>query len=332
VAHVLVTGAAGFLGRHLVAALAAEGGPVVALCRRADALADLDLPVVSVVAGDVRDAAACAPLLAGADVVFHLAAVRNRPGESCGEMTAVNEVATLRLARQSAEAGVGRFVHLGTAQVFGPSSVPLDETAPLLLERAVSFYAATKARAVLGLRSLAAAGAPVATIHPTIVYGPDHPSRPNRVTSHVRRLLRRRFDVALGDGLARRDLVHVGDVVTALLAAARAPAALGEELLLGGEPASQRGLGELVARSAGRRPPLVVGLPPRAARGAARLIDRLARRAPRSGLANTLDGLAREWCYCSDRARAVLGHRPRTLAQGIAETVDWIRGGEQRER
>lgn len=329
VGHVLVTGAAGFLGRHLVAALAAEGGHVVALCRRRDALVDLDGPSPAVVVGDVRDAGACAPLLAGADVVFHLAAVRNRTGGSAAEMTLVNEVATLRLARQAADAGVGRFVHLGTGQVFGPSSVPLDETAPLVPERACSVYAASKARAVLGLRRLVAEGAPVVVLHPTIVYGPDHRSRPNRVTSHVRRLLRRPFDVVLGDGRARRDLVHVGDVVAALLAAARRPAALGQELLLGGEPVSQRGFGDLVARSAGRRPPRLVRLPPALARGAARLLDRVMGRDPRTGLTSFVVGLGSEWCYDHDRARALLDHRPRALAEGIAETVAWIHGGER---
>jgi nucleoside-diphosphate-sugar epimerase len=330
VGPVLVTGAAGFLGRHLVAALVAEGSPTVALCRRPAALADLSHPELSIASGDVRDAAICARLLAGVDTVVHLAAVRNRPGSSLDEMASVNEEATVRLARQAADAGVGRFVHLATAQVFGPSELPLDETAPLVPERAGSFYAASKARAVLGLRELVREGVPVVTLFPTIVYGPDHPSRPNRVTSHVRGLLRRRFDVVLGSGEARRDLVHVADVVRATLAAARQPGAAGEELLVAGEAVSPRGFGELVARCAGQRPPLVVSVPLRLGSVVARSLDRGLGYDPRCGVASAVDTLVRGWSFRGDRARAVLDHEPRPLARGIAETVAWIRGGQGR--
>jgi dihydroflavonol-4-reductase len=326
VERTLVTGAAGFLGRHLIASLVAAGTPAVALCRDPGALAALAHPLLQVARADVRDAEACARLLDGVDTVFHLAAVRNLPGASPEEMTAVNETATVRLARQAASAGARRFVAVGTAQAYGSSAQPLAESAPLVPDRAGSFYAATKARATLALRALAAEGAAVVTLLPTIVYGPDHPSRPNRVTDHVRRLLRRSVDVAVGGGAEPRDLVHVEDVVAALLAAAREPAALGEELLLTGEPVTYRGLTRLVAAAAGRRPPLVLSLPLPLARLAARLVDGVRGFDRRCGWASAVETLARPWSFCGDRARRLLGWRPRPLAQGVAETVAWIRG------
>ncbi|HXT20118.1 MAG TPA: NAD-dependent epimerase/dehydratase family protein, partial [Thermoanaerobaculia bacterium] len=91
----LVTGAAGFLGRHLIAGLVAAGTPTVALCREPAALAALAQPLLSVAPADVRDAAACARLLDGIDTVFHLAAVRNLSGARPEEMVEVNETATL---------------------------------------------------------------------------------------------------------------------------------------------------------------------------------------------------------------------------------------------
>ena len=327
--EVLVPGGSGFLGRHLVAARLAEGASVIALCREPGALDDLAHPALRVALGDVRDAAGCGRALAGVGAVLHLAAVRNRPGGSPAEMAAVNEEATVRLARQAAEAGVGRFVYVATAHVFGPADVPLDESAEVSPAKAGSYYVSTKARAVLALRRLAAAGAPVVTVCPSIVYGPDHAARPNRVTSQVRRLLRRRVDVVLGGGTAPRDLVHVGDVVAVLLAAARRPGVAGEEILVAGEPVSQRGLGRLVARCAGRRPPVVIPVPRRAARAAARVLDRALGHDPRCGLASAVDTLGQPWCYRSGKAAVRLGHRARPLAEGIAETVAWIRGGQQ---
>lgn len=322
----LVTGAAGFLGRHLVANLVAAGLPTVALCRDPRPLDAFAGSLLRVERVDVRDADACARLLDGIDTVFHLAAVRNQPGSGAEAMSAVNETATLRLARQAAALGVGRFVALGTAQAYGSSPVPLDETAPLVDEDRGSFYAGTKASAMRGLRALAAGGAPVVTIAPTIVFGPDHPSRPNRVTSHLRRLLRRGFDVSVAGGRAPRDLVYVDDVVAALLAAAREPQAVGEELLVTGEAVSQRSLARLAAHDAGQRPPFSISLPLPVARVAARLFDGALGRDPRCGWTSAVDTLARPWLFRGDRARRLLGHRPRPIAEGVAETVAWIRG------
>jgi nucleoside-diphosphate-sugar epimerase len=326
--RVLVTGATGFLGQHLVAALLAEGVPTTALCRRGGLPAGLGHPALAVAPGDLRDEDTCASLLAGVDTVFHLAAVRNLPGTPARAMEEVNEIATLRLARQAVDAGVDRFVHVATAQVYGPSASPLDETSPVLSPPATTRYAGGKGRAVLRLREMARAGAPVVTLLPTIVFGPDQPSHPNRVTSHLRRLASSRIQPVLGDGNARRDLVHVGDVVAALLAAARLPGLAGEELLVTGEAVSSRALGTLVARCQGRRPPIVARLPLRPARVAARLIDRARGYDPGGGWASAVDTLSRDWCFRGDRARRVLGHRSRPLAEGIAQTLAWIDAGD----
>jgi nucleoside-diphosphate-sugar epimerase len=325
--RVLVTGASGFLGRHLLQALAARESVTVALCRRPADLADLSLPALTVVGGDVGDAPTCARALAGIDTVFHLAAVRSRPGRPTAEMKAINEVATVRLARQSVDAGVRRFVHVSTALVFGPSAVPLDETARLGGTGGASAYLLSKAHAIPPLRQLASEGASITTLYPTIVYGPDHPSRPNRVTSHIRRLLRRPVDVAVAGGQATRDLVHVDDVVTTMVAAAAKPEAAGDEFLVSGEAVSQRGLGELVARCAGRRPPLLVSAPMFLARPVARCLDRALGYDSGAGWAAAVDTLGRDWCFDGSKARTLLDHRPRALARGVEQTVEWIRRG-----
>jgi nucleoside-diphosphate-sugar epimerase len=320
----LVTGGTGFLGHRLVAALLAEGVEVLALGRRPGALDGVAHPALGLVLGDLRNESLLAGLLARADTVFHLAATRSGRG-SAAEMREVNEAATLRLARLSGEAGVGRFVQVSSATIFGPGSEPRDETAPVLPERAVGAYGASRARAQLALRRLAAEGLPLVTLLPTIVYGPDHPAHPNRVTSQVRRLLRAPLDVVVAGGTARRDLVHAGDVVAALLAAARRPEAAGEEILVTGEPVSQRGLAAMVARCAGRRIPPALSLPAGLARGAARLLDRGLGYDAGAGLESAVEALASEWLFSGDRGRALLGLRPRSLRGGIAETVAWIR-------
>lgn len=322
----LVTGATGFLGRPLLRRLLEERRPVVACARRLASLRDLEAHGLELVALDVRDADACATRLAGVDTVIHLAAARNRPGTNPRAMREVNELATLRLARQALASGVRRFVHLSTALVFGPSDAPLGLASPLVLDDVVAgAYVASKARAVRGLRDLAAAGAPVSIVHPTIVYGPDHPSHRNRVTAQIRRLLERPFDLAVGGGDAARDLVHVDDVVAAILAAATA--ARPQEILAAGEPVTQRGLGRLVARAAGKRSPLVVSLPVPIARLAASTFDLVTVRDRSAGAWRATWTLTRSWSFRAEGFREALGREPLALADGVKRTVEWIRSG-----
>jgi farnesol dehydrogenase len=325
----LVTGASGFVGARLVAALVEQGVAVVALHRR-ETDARRNPPSVAVTVADLRDAAACGRLLDGVDTVFHLAAVRNRPGSAPRAFTEVNETATLRLLRQSVASRVDRFVHVASAQVYGPSSVPLDETAPLRTDAPASLYVASRARAVLAIRDLARAGAPVVTLAPTLVYGPDQPGHRNRVTAYARRVLTRGFDLVLDGGRASRDLVHVDDLIAALLAAARAPGVEGEEFLIGGESTSQHDLGDLVRRCAGRRPPLRLSCPASLARGLALPIDAALRYDARAGWASAVETLRRSWTFDDSKGRSALGHRPRSLAAGIAQVVAWLEHGEGR--
>jgi nucleoside-diphosphate-sugar epimerase len=121
----------------------------------------------------------------------------------------------------------------------------------------------------------------------------------------------------------------VDDVVATIRAAAAAPGVHGGEFLVGGEPATQRSLAGLVARAAGRRPPLLLSLPVKPARWLATQVDRARGFDRRAGWALAVQTLAREWTFSSARAVEVLRHRPRPLAQGVAETVEWLRSGER---
>lgn len=312
----VVTGASGFLGRHLVRSLLDLGRPVVALCRDAAELADFRHPGLQVVTGDLRDPASYSPWIAAGDAVFHLAGVRNHPRARMRDMEEVNVLATAELARRCLEARVGRFVHVSTALIHGPSDsggVPFGA------------YAESKARGVQEIRKLCAEGLPAVTVSPTIIFGPDHPSHPNRVTSEIRRLLRQRIVRVVGGGRQARNLVFVDDVVHGLLAA-ETRGAIGEEYVLGGEDVAPRDFGRLVLSIAGLRPVATLSLPGGPALAVARIVDRLRNSATESGYATAVRVLLREWRFRSDRARQDLDFRSLPLAEGLARTVDWLRG------
>jgi nucleoside-diphosphate-sugar epimerase len=316
--RVLVTGASGFLGRPLVGALLDAGRQVVALSRDPAPLSGLRHPALQIASGDLRDPASYSPWLASGVSVFHLAAARghpHRPHRGGREMEEINVGATAELARRSLEAGVKRFVHVSTALIHGPSD---GENAPL------NRYVETKARAVREVRRLAALGLAAVVVCPAIVFGPDHPSHPNRVTSEIRRLLSQRVVGVVAGGRQARNLVYVDDVVRGLLAAERC-GAVGEEYLLGGEESSPRDFGRLVLSLAGLRPLATLSLPAGPALALARLADRWRKSDPGSGYTTAVQVLLREWRFSSERARRDLEYRPRPLVEGLAHTIAWLR-------
>jgi dihydroflavonol-4-reductase len=344
--EVLVTGATGFLGRPLVAALASAGRQVTGLARRPlpPAAAAAEPAAVRWVCGDVRRPHSYLPHLRPGIAVYHLAALRAAGGRRRADFEAVNVGACRELARFCLERGVRRFVLVATAHLYGPSesgSPRREDDGPAAAGRqaaaagaggepALGCYEHTRGAALLEVRRLVAAGLDAVTLCPAILFGPDGPSHPNRVTGELRRILRRRRPVAvlIAGGTARRELVHVDDVVGAALAAERL-APPGAELLLGGEAISHR---ELLARAlalAGRRPSLLtISIPGPAALVAARAADRLLRHDPGCGHAAAVLRALHEWRFDSARARRLLDYRPRPLDAGLAATLRWLRGEE----
>lgn len=319
--RVLVTGASGFVGRPLVRALLDAGRQVVALSRDPAALADLGGlggPALRIVPGDLRDPASYSPWLAAGTSVFHLAAVRNHTRVRTREMEEVNVRATVELARRSLDADVGRFVHVSTLLVHGPSG---GASGPL------GAYAESKACAAREVRRLAAEGLPAVTVCPAIVFGPDHPSHPNRITSEIRRLLRQRVVRVVAGGRQARNLVHVDDLIRGLLAAEQR-GVVGEEYLLGGEEIAPRDFGRLVLSLAGLRPVAMLSLPAGPALAMARLADRWRKSDPGNGYTLAVRVLLNEWRFSSARAERDLEYRPLPLAEGLARTIDWLRASD----
>jgi UDP-glucose 4-epimerase len=165
---VLVTGAGGFVGRHLVPVLAGEGWRV----RRAVRTLSGSDDEVSI--GSIGPATDWQAALAGVEAVVHLAARVHHPGEeSAGELyRAVNTEGTLQLARCAAAAGVRRFVHVSTILVNGSST---DGRAPFReddIPAPRGVYGNSKAAAEAGLKQLAeTVDMRIAVIRPPLIYG-----------------------------------------------------------------------------------------------------------------------------------------------------------------
>lgn len=318
----VISGASGFIGRHLLRLLLSEGREVVALARQPEMLADLSHPRLRVAPADLTNPSSYESHLLPGSSLFHLAAVRSHVGVSLRHIRRVNVEATLELMDRAAQAGVQRIVYLSTALVFGPSTHgPIDEQSPLSSTAGLcSAYVHSRVQALQAMGQLVEHGIPVVTLCPTIVYGPDHPSHPNRVTAHMRRLLRWRTHVDIGGGRQARNLVHVADVVEGISCAERL-ADQGDLLILGGEDVTLRQFSGLVLRCARLRPRMSVSIPAQPTLWAARWLDRLRRYSAPTGYEGRIVVLLHQWKYSCCRARTKLGYRARPLRVGIEQTL-----------
>lgn len=211
----LVTGAAGFVGAHLVRRLAADGWDVVALVRPGGDACRLPVPGTVV---DLTDPAALSAAVRAAapDVAFHLAAARAKgtPAERAAT-AAVNAGSGLHLVEALPDR-CRAVVRLGSSTEYGALTGPMDERSPLAPR---GFFGATKAAGSLLLAAAAAErGLRAAVLRAFQVYGLH--DQPGRLVPTVLRAAATGAPLPLtGPGL-RRDWVHVDDVVEACVRAA----------------------------------------------------------------------------------------------------------------
>lgn len=240
-AAVLVTGADGFIGSHLVERLVAEGARVRAFClytsRGSWGWLDEASPEVRAAVepclGDIRDARFVAEATDGVEVVFHLAALIAIPYSYTAPESFVdtNVRGTLNVLEASRRAAVRRVIVTSTSEVYGtPASLPITEEHAL---NAQSPYAATKVAAdQLTLAYHRSYGLPAVILRPFNTYGPRQSMRAVLPTI-IRQLLAGRTEVRLGRLDPRRDLTYVADTVDGFIRAATAPGIDGATIQLG---------------------------------------------------------------------------------------------------
>ena len=316
--RVAVTGATGFIGAHVVRLLAERGAEVRVTHRDPARLARLGDLAVTPVEADVLDRAALRRAFRGARVVFHAAGVvATRPAEMVWKVNALAP----RLAVEAAAAeGVERVVITSSVGGVGPATqgrAGREDDVYRGGGLGMTYVDSKHEGESEALAAAARCGIDVVVVNPAYVLGvPVDRAQPGETSTRIVGNYIRGRVPAIVDGAT--NIVHVEDVAEGhLLAAERGEP--GERYILGGENIRWVDLIELVAEMSGVHHPVVV-IP----RDVAEMI----------AAAGTISGgviispeafalMAQDWRYSSEKAKRVLGYRPRGLRPTLRETVEW---------
>ncbi len=236
---VLVTGADGFIGSHLVEALVQAGHEVTALAQYNSFnhwgwLEDIDCrSQVRVVSGDVRDPHFCRQLTKGMDVIYHLAALIAIPYSYVApdSYVDVNIRGTLNICQAARDNGVGLVVHTSTSEVYGTARyVPIDEQHPLQPQ---SPYSASKMGAdAMAMSFHNAFELPLVIARPFNTYGPRQSARAV-IPTIITQIAAGKRSIKLGDVTPTRDFNYVTDTCRGFMALANCPTAIGQTVNIG---------------------------------------------------------------------------------------------------
>ena len=309
---VLVTGAGGFIGSHLVERLHAQGAKVRAFVRynsRGEAGLLRQLPTealsqLEIIGGDIRDSSAILTASEGAEIIFHLGALISIPYSYVHprEVTESNILGTLNVLEAARHHKTARVIHTSTSEVYGTARyAPINEAHPL---QGQSPYSASK----IGADKLAESfhlsfNVPVVTVRPFNTFGPRQSARaviPTIITQALAGKV-----IKLGNLEATRDFTSVEDTVEGFLKAAQADGAVGGTFNLGtGEEIRVGDLADRIISATGTQARVQV--------------EALRLRPDKSEVLRLISD--------NSLAKQSLGWSPRfSLDEGLGRTIAWVR-------
>lgn len=312
---ILVTGAAGFIGRALCERLKTDGHEVFCTVRSAGQAATLPEGVRVLASTGLGPDTGFAEILESIDVVVHLAArvhvLRDEARDPLAAFRAENVETTANLARQAASAGVRRLVFLSSVKVHGEGAEKsYREDDPL---EPADAYGQSKLEAEEKLASIMTeTGLEVVVLRPPLVYGPG-------VKANFQQLLElvsRGVPLPLSSVRNRRSMLYLGNLVDAIATCAQHPRAAGQTYLVSdGEDVSTPELIRRIAAALGRTPRLLPLEP-----SILRFFGKI------TGRAGMTDRLLRSLSVDSGKIRRDLEWQPPfTMQDGLASTAAWYR-------
>lgn len=311
---VLVTGADGFIGSHLVEALVKDGAKVKALSlynsfNNWGWLENINCrDKIEIISGDIRDPHFCLEITKDVDIVFHLAALIAIPYSYIAPDSYIdtNIKGTLNICQAALKNGCQRLIHTSTSEVYGTAQyVPIDEKHPLQPQ---SPYSATK----IGADSIAMSffnsfNLPVIIARPFNTYGPRQSARAV-IPTIITQIAADKKHLKLGDLRPTRDFNYVEDICNGFIALAKSENIIGEIINLGSN--HEISIGDLFS--------LISGL----MKSDVKINQENKRTRPSKSEVFRL-------CCDNAKAKKLINYQPNhTLEQGLEKTIEWYTDAE----
>jgi dihydroflavonol-4-reductase len=325
--RILLTGATGFLGRHLIPTLTAAGHEIVALCRKDEPdLAALGAGRLTVRRGDVLDGASVKAAAEGCEALFHCAGKVSRKPEDAEELYRLHVEGTKITLDACRAAGVRRVVLASTSGTVAVSEDPKEvrneeDEAPMALIARWPYYR-SKLYAERAALDRSGPGFEVVSVNPTLLLGPGdvHGSS----TGDVASFLEEKVPIVPAGGMS---FVDARDAAVAMLLAFERGRA-GERYLIAAVNLTIEAFFARLERLSGVRAPRL--RTPRSlmlARAGASLLERVSKHVP---IDASIDRISVEMAQCfwyvdAHKAKTELGWGPRDPSETLADTIDDLR-------
>ncbi|PIR21587.1 MAG: NAD-dependent dehydratase [Deltaproteobacteria bacterium CG11_big_fil_rev_8_21_14_0_20_47_16] len=318
---ILVTGATGFLGAHVVRCLLHDGHQVRILRRKTSSTIDLDGLIFETAIGDICDANALSSALQGVDAVIHAAALISYWEPERDEVYRVNAEGTRCIADAALSAGVKRFVHVSTVMAVGVpvSGMRANETQSYNFDRVGcdTIYSRSKYLAEDHIQSAVARGLPAVIVNPGAIIGPMDRRRivgglffPGKLNQYF----------YISGGMSAVDVEDVASGIVRALNVGR----VGERYLLTGEDVSYREMRAVIAEEMGTPRPCI-RIPSFVLKFASVLgevVSRITQKRPRIPLPMARM-LAHELYFSSHKAQSELGWSYRPYRESVCRALAW---------
>jgi len=308
---VLVTGAGGFIGSHLIERLIDLGADVKGFARYnsrndwglLEIIPSQKLDSLQIISGDLQDYDAVFSAVRDVDVIFHLGSLISIPYSYIRPRDTIenNILSTLNILTAARDLGVEKVVHTSSSEVYGTALyVPIDEKHPL---QGQSPYSASKIGADKIAESFYCSfDLPVATIRPFNTYGPRQSARaiiPTIITQAIEQ-----EKIKLGSLFPTRDYTFVKDTVNGFISTAESKSSIGEVINIGSN--FEISMGDLAQRISS-------------------LLNKDIEIVQDSSRVRPLKSeVKRLWCD-NAKAKRLLGWEPQvSLDEGLKETIEWI--------
>ncbi len=327
--RIFITGASGFIGKHLAIHLAKEGNDVCVLVRKTADLNGLNIPNCTIFYGDILDKESINNAIKGCEQVYHLAAFAKVWDKNPNKPYQVNYIGTKNVLDTSLDTGVKKVVVTSTAGVFPPAINGLvNEASPRMLHLHTEYERTKHLSEELAL-SYQLKGLEVVLANPCKVFGPGPIDDSNSATLMIRNYINGKWKIIPGDGNSHANYVFVEDVVRALTILMTGGKS-GEQYIIGANNATFKEFFACISSLSGVQKKLY-HLPVWIIRSVAE-IELL--KAKMFGVKPIITPewvrkIPYSWAKDTRKMRNFAGYQPKTLEEGIKLTIDWLKAEKE---